>query len=86
MTQFRDEFKTSGVEGVVWSQAEHVAQLLGLNPALNGIKHETRRVDVVLEVACGTRGVARVAKRTQLLFRAENEGATKKASQRFPAN
>ena len=47
---------------------------------------KTRRFDVVLEVACGTRGVARVAKRTRLLFRAENESATKKASQRFPTD
>ena len=39
---------------------------------------KTRRVDVVLEVACGTRGVATVAKRTQLLFRAENERALRK--------
>ena len=86
MTPFRDEFKTKGRGRRVESSCTR-GSTFGLKYSCKWYENvKTRRVDVVLEVACGTRGVARVAKRTRMSFRAENEGATKKTSQRFPTN
>ena len=65
ITQLRDEFKTKGRGRRVESSCTR-GSTFGLKYSYKWYENvKTRRVVVVLEVACGTRGVARVAKRTQ---------------------